>query len=105
MGTERMSKLHGHVAQPPKTDQANLLALSDAPMPHGRVGGDPCAEERRDSGEIEVGRDPQDETFIDDDALRVATISDASEVLVWGIIGEGNLPAELLKASLTLGAV
>jgi len=104
MGSERMSKLHSHVAQSAKTDHTNLLAFGNAPMAHGRVGGDAGAEEWRDSGEIEVGRDAQDKAFVHDDALGVATIGDPSEVLVREVVREGHIPAELLKASLAFGA-
>ena len=55
--SKRMSKLHGHVAQSAKTDHANLLALGDAPVAHGRVCCDSGAEERPGSGKIEVGWD------------------------------------------------
>ncbi len=104
VGSERMSELHAHVAQSAETDHADLLALGDAPVAHGRVGCDPGAEERRGSGEIEVGGNAQDEAFIDDDAVGVATVGDASEVLVRGVVGEGQVRAELLKASLALRA-
>src|SRR5574337_1098529 len=99
-----MNKLHAHVAQSAETDHANFLAPGDAPAAHGRVGCDPSAEERRGSGEIEVGGDAQDEAFVDDDAVGVATIGDASEVLVRGVEGEGHVRAELLKAPPALGA-
>ena len=56
------------------------------------------------AGEIEVGRNAQDEAFIDDNAIGVATVGHASEVLVRGVVGEGHVRAELLKASLALGA-
>src|SRR5262249_45229390 len=58
---------------------------------------------RRGSGEIELGRDTQDKVFVDNDAIRVATIGDASEVLVREVVSEGYVAAELLKASLALG--
>jgi hypothetical protein len=64
-----VSKLHGHVAQSAKTDYANLLALCDVPLAHGRVRCDPCAEQRRGSREVEVGGDAQDKAFIDNDAV------------------------------------
>ena len=82
VGSERVGKLHAHVAQSAETDDADLLALGDAPVAHGRVGRDPGAEQRRGSGEIEVGRNAQNETFVDDDAVGVAAVGDASEVLV-----------------------
>jgi hypothetical protein len=97
-----MSKLHTHVAQSTEPDDANFLALGDAPVAHGRVCCDPGAEERRGSGEIALRRDTQDKAVVHDDALGVATIGDASEVLVREVVGEGHVPAELLKASLAL---
>src|ERR1035437_8524099 len=103
VGSERMSKLHAHVAQAAETDHANFLALCDAPVAHRRVCGDPGAEERRGSGEIKVGGDAQHEAFIDDDAIGVATIGDASEGLVRGVEGEGQVRAELLKAGFAPG--
>ena len=99
-----MGELHAHVAQSAETDHADLLALGDAPVAHGRVGRDPGAEQRRGSGEIEVGGDAQDEAFVDDDAVGVAAVGDASEVLVRGVVGERHVRAELLKARLALGA-
>ena len=84
VGSERMGKLHAHVTQSAETDHANLLTLGDAPVAHGRVCCDPGAEQRRGSGEIEVGRDAQNEAFVDDDAIGVAAVGDASEVLVRG---------------------
>ena len=92
------------MAQSAETDHANFLVPGDAPAAHGRVGGDSGAEERRRPGEIEVGRDAQDKTIVDDHAIGVATIGDAPEVLVRGAEGEGHVRAELLKAGLALGA-
>src|SRR5438105_3072901 len=94
-----MSKLHTHMAQSAEPNHANLLALGDVPMAHGRVGCDSGAEERGRSGEIEVGRDTQNKAFVHDYAIRVATIGDASEVLVREVVREGHVRAELLKAS------
>ena len=104
MGSERMGKLHAHVAQSAETDHADFLALGDAPAAQGRIGRDPGAEERRRSGEIEIGGDAQNEVFVDDDALRISTIGNAPEVLVRGVEGEGLVRAELLKSILAVGA-
>src|SRR6476620_245749 len=81
-----MGKLHRHMAKSAETDHANLLACGDAPMTHGGVGRDTGTEERRGSGEIEIRRDAQDETLIDDDAVGIAPVGDAAEVLVGGIL-------------------
>ena len=80
--SERVRELHAHVAESAETDDADFLALGDAPVAHRRVGGDSGAEQRRGSGEVEVGRNAQDESLVDDDAVGVAAVGDASEMLV-----------------------
>src|SRR5512132_1988065 len=104
VGSERMSKLHARVAQSAETDHANLLALCGAPVAHRGVCRDSRAEQRPGSGEIEVGRNTQDEAFIDNDLIGVATVGHAAEVLVRGVVGERHVGAELLKSSFALGA-
>src|SRR5438046_5640595 len=104
MSSERVSKLHGHVAQSAEADHANFLALGDAPMMHRRVGRDPGAKQRRGSSEIEIGWKTQNEMFIDDDAFGVAAVGHASEVLVRRIEGKNHVRAELLETSLALRA-
>ena len=42
--------------------------------------------------------------LVDDDAVGVAAVGDASEVLVGEVVGEGHVRAELLEAGLALGA-
>src|SRR5689334_9769846 len=98
-----MRKFYGHVAKASEPDHTNLLPLGDAPMTHGRIGRNPGAQKRRRSSEVEGGGDAQDEVFVDHDALRIAAIGHAAEVLVWKVVREGRVPAELLKASLTFG--
>src|SRR5439155_12895246 len=88
---ERVSKFYRHVAQSTETDHANFLALCDAPVMHRGVRRDPGAEQRRSSGEVEVGWNAQDEVFIDNNAVRVATVGHASEVLVRGVEGEDHV--------------
>src|ERR1700686_563775 len=99
MGPERMSKLHGHVAQSSETDHANLLVLADVPAAHGRIRRNSCTQERRDSGEVQVRWDAQHKSLIDDNALGITAIGDASEVLVRRIEGQCHVRAELLKTS------
>ena len=86
-----------------EADHADLLALGDAPVAHGRVRRDPGAVQRRDSGKIEVGGDAQNEVFIDDDAVGVSAVGDTPAVFVQGAVGEGLVWAELLKASPAMG--
>ena len=45
-------------------------------MTHRRVGRDAGTKQRRGSGEVEVGRDVQNEAFIPDDAVGVAAVGD-----------------------------
>ena len=77
VSSECLRKLHAHVTQTAETHHTDFFALGDAPAAHGRIGGNSGALERCRPGKIEVGRDAQDKTFIDDDALGVAAIGDA----------------------------
>src|SRR3982751_2502877 len=104
VGAKRTGKLHAHVAQSSETNDADFLTVGDAPVAQGRVRGDPGAEKRCSSGEIEPGWDAQDEAFIHDDALGVATVRHAAEVLVEGVVGERNVSAELLETRFELYA-
>ncbi len=99
-----MRKFHAHVAQSAKTHHANFLAFGDAPVAHGRVGGDAGAEQRRGSGKIEIRGNMQHKALIDHDAVGIAAIGDAAEVLIGEVVGEGQVGAELFKAGLALGA-
>jgi hypothetical protein len=45
----------------------------------------------------------RDEALINDDALRIASIGNAPEVLIREVAGESQIRAELLKASLAFG--
>src|SRR5208282_2990957 len=94
---------HRHVAQAAEPDHANFLALGDTPAAHGRVSCDSSAEQRSGSGELEVRGDAQDEPLLHDNALGIAAVGDAAEVLVWRIKGECHVGAEILKASPALG--
>src|SRR5208282_6235286 len=73
-------------------------------MAHRGVGGDSGAEQRGGSGKIEVGRNMKDESLVYHDAVRVATISDAPQMLVWEVVRQCEIRAELLKTRLALGA-
>src|SRR5947209_17148045 len=99
-----MRKLHGHVTESAETDHANFLALGDAPVMHGGVSRDTGAEQRRGCGGFQVGGYSQNETFIDDNAVGVATVGNTSEMLVRRVEGEDHVRAELFKASFALWA-
>ena len=82
-----------------------FLPLVDAPVAQRRVGRDAGAEQRRGAGEVEVGRDAQDEVLVHDDAVGVAAVGDRRRlVLVRRVVGERHVRAELLEPGLAVGA-
>src|SRR5271163_1883323 len=99
-----MRKFHAHVAQSAKTDHANLLIFGDTPVPHRRVSSDSGAEQGSNSGKTEVRGNAQDKPLVDDDAVGVAAIGDASQMLVREVVGQGEIWTELLETRLALGA-
>ena len=104
VSSERPTKLHGHVTEAPEPNHADLLAFADAPVPHRRVCGDPRAEERCSSSDVQVRRQSQDEMFIDHDAIGIAAIRDASEVFIWRIESQCHVWAELLEVTFAIWA-
>ena len=64
-----MGEFHTHVAQPAESDDADLLPLCDAPVAQGRIRRNTRAQERSGPGQVEVGRDAQDEAIVHDDAV------------------------------------
>ena len=60
------------------------------------------AQSKGGSSEIQVRRDAQNEALVDDDAVGVATIGDAPEVLIRHVKGECEVRAKLLEADAAL---
>ena len=104
VSSERATKLHGHVPESSQPDHADLLAFADAPVAHRRVCGDPRAEERCSSSDVQIRRKSQDEMFIDDDAIGIAAIGDAAKVFVRRIESERHVWAELLEVTFAIWA-
>src|SRR5258706_14571669 len=104
MGAERMCKLHAHVPQAAETDHAYFLALGNAPVAHGRVSCDSRTKQRSGPGKVKVRGNVENETLVYHDAVRVAAVSDASQMLVRKVVSEGGIRAELFEARLALGA-
>ncbi len=98
-----MGKFHAHVSESAETDDADFLALRDAPMAHGRVRCNSRAEQGSSSGKIQIRGNAKDKLLVDDDTVGVTTIGDASEMFVWHVEGQRQVRAELLEASLALG--
>ena len=102
---ERVRELHSHVAQPAEANDADPLALRNTPAAQGRIGRDTRAQERCDTGKIEVGRDTQDEVLVNDDAAGVAAVGDRRGlVLVRRVEGERMVRAQVLEVGLALRA-
>ena len=102
VSAERMTKLHGHVTESSKPDYADLLAFADAPMAHRRVCRDPSAQKRRSSSDVQVRRQSQNEMFVDDDAIGIAAIGDATKMFVRRIESERHVWAELLEVTFAI---
>src|SRR5205085_352525 len=67
-------------------------------MAQRRVSRDPGAQQRRGRGEIELVGNAQDEILVDDDALRVAAVSDAAGMFVLAVVSEDRpVVAKLLE--------
>ena len=64
----------------------------------------PAQSKRRGSGEVEVRGNMEHEPLVDHDAVRVAAVGDAAEMLVGEVVSEGQVGAELLEARLALRA-
>jgi hypothetical protein len=94
-----MGNLNAHMTKYTETDHANLFALVDAPVAHGRVSRDSSAKQRSGSGAVKVRGDAQDEPLVDHDAVRVAAAGDASQMLVGKVVSKGRIQAELLEAA------
>ena len=70
------------------------------------VGRDAGAKQGCGTGQIKDWRDTKHETFIHDDALRIAAVGDRGRaVLVGGIVGKRGMSTELLLIGMALGAV
>jgi len=69
MGAHGMGELHPHMTQSADSDDADFPAGSG----QWRVGDHACAEQRGHRRQLIRGMaDPQDELFVDGDALRIA---------------------------------
>ena len=104
VGAEGAGKLDPHVTQSPEADYPHFFPLEIAPPVNGRVGRNPGAEERCDSGRIKVGGDIQDEAFIHDNAFGIAAVGNPPQMFIRGVVGKGSSGAELLKTITAVGA-
>jgi hypothetical protein len=75
------------VTEASKPNDADFLALSYSPVMEGREGRDASAQKRCDACEIEIRWDFEYEALVDDDAVRVAAIGNATGVFVGEVVG------------------
>ena len=90
--------------RPPKTDDADLLAFADAPMVHGRIGRD-SGTKQRCGPQGQIRRNAQNESLIDNDALGIAAVGDASKMFIGEVVGQRQVWAELFQARPASGHV
>ncbi len=104
VGAERMCKLHAHVAESSETGHANFLALGNAPVAHRGISCNSGAKQRGGPGVVEVRRNPQDKSLVNDNVVGVAAVRDASQMLVGKVVGKDRILAELLETRLAFRA-
>ena len=105
VGAEGMGEFDPHVAEAAETHDANFLTFLHLPVAQRRVGGDARAEQRSGRCEIELFGYLQRKSLGDHDALGVAAVGDASDLLVFGVVGESrHVVAILLFARAAAGA-
>src|ERR1043165_3817486 len=99
-----VGRLHAHVAQPAKTDDADLPAFRHTPVAQRRVGCDSRAQWWPRTREIEIRRNAQYEVFVDDDGFGVAAVGHAAEMFVRRVVSENAIRTKLLEVFATLVA-
>ena len=72
MRAHGMGKLHAHMPQPAKANNADFLSWPNLPMLERRIGRDPGTKQRRGGRRVEIARHAQDESLIDRDFVGVA---------------------------------
>jgi hypothetical protein len=103
--SEGMGEFNSHVPESTEADDTDLFPFGDAPMPQGRVSGNPGTQKRSRCGQIQIRRHADDKPLVHHNAVRVTAVSDwRGLVLVRRVIGECNAWAELLQPALTLRA-
>jgi hypothetical protein len=87
LGSEGVGELHPHVTEASKPNDADSLALSHSPVMEGREGRDASTQKRCDACEVEIRWDFEYEALVDDDAVRVAAIGNATGAFVGEVVG------------------
>lgn len=104
LGTKRLSKLDGNMAEPSEADDANVQArLGKAIVTEWAVDGDPGTEERGCGIQREAIRDAHYKVLFHDQVVREATIGDGA-VVVDAVVGEDHLGAIVFGILVAAGA-
>ena len=82
VGSEGVGELERHVAETAEADHADLLAGASFPVLQRRVGGDAGAEEWSGGGGVKILRNSEDERFVCDDVVAVATKGDIAVLVL-----------------------
>lgn len=99
MRSQGVGQLYTHVSESAQANHADSLSFADVPMAQWRVGRDAGAEQGCDRRQVEVLRNPQDESLVYDDRSRVTAIGHAAQVFVFAVISENRRPfAVVLQA-------
>src|SRR5580704_9876701 len=94
-----MSEFQPHVTKAAKAHNSNFLALLHIPVPQWRISRDAGTEQRRGGRKIKLLGNLERKCLGDDDAIGIAAIGDAAELLVFGVVGKRrHVVAELLFA-------
>ncbi len=100
IGPQGVGYLYAHVAQASESHDSHFLSLAHLPVPERRVRSDAGTQQRRHAGEVLFVWNVQDKVFIDHDAIGVAPVSHASQVLVFTVIGAGEADFAVLLQTL-----
>jgi hypothetical protein len=102
MSTHGTSKLDSHVSKSTNADNTNSLASGDLPVAQRRVCSDTGTQQGSSSGKVQVLGDAKNEVLVNNNAVRVATLSDSSEMLIDTTVSPYLVVAVVLVANLAV---
>src|ERR1700733_1900774 len=99
MCAESVGELDTHVSQAAEANDADLLALANLPVAQRGISRNARAEQRSSRSQVQLVRNPERKGFVNHDAVGIAAIGHAAEMLLLGVVGEScGAIAELLVA-------
>ena len=88
MRAHRPRDLHRHVAETADPDHTHVASLADLVSLEGRIRGDACTQERRDSSKRNALLDPQGVFLPDDDVGGVAALRGRLPIQLSAVVSE-----------------